>query len=483
MANIVLVFPPYLSSYKSPPLGIAYLAAVAERAGHRATLIDMNGLGMSFPELRRRLSEIQPGIVGVSFMTNQFGNAIKAAQIARSTLPRAAVVMGGNHASALPAESLAYDAVDFVVVREGESTFLELIEALEEQRIPLADIRGLSFKRDGEVVHNPPRELLQDLDSLPFPKWDDFPVEAYSDRLVGVGDTHPVFSVLTSRGCPAKCAFCSSHTVFTRKFRKRSAQNIFAELQYLEERFGAQHFHFVDDTLTIDKARVHELCGLMLDNGKDYRWIANARVNTVNKELLDKMYLAGCRNLGFGVESGDPAVRRAIAKGISSEQIRNAHTWAREAGLITSSYFMVGNIGETWESIDKTIALAKELNSDNPNCSIATPFPDTTMMAEAEENGWLRTKDWNQYITTPHILPDYLPVSSNGILTVEEMLRAYYKVSASFAEAKLITKYGKRYWLNPRLYAREIVDRSRRQGVRSTVRLGLKLARGKVLGR
>ncbi|MBT3219366.1 MAG: radical SAM protein [Proteobacteria bacterium] len=483
MANIVLVFPPYLSSYKSPPLGVAYLAAVAERAGHQATLIDMNGLGTCFSELSQRLTEIEPDIVGVSFMTNQFGNAIKAAQTARSALPQASIVLGGNHASALPEESLGYDAVDYVILREGEVTFLELIEALEGQKIAPQDIKGLAFRHEGQVVRTPPRELIEDLDSLPFPKWDDFPVEAYSDRLVGVGDTHPVFSVLTSRGCPNKCAFCSSHTVFTRKYRKRSAKNIFAELEYLEERFGAQHFHFVDDTLTIDKDRVRELCSLVRDNGKNYRWIANARVNTVSKELLREMYLAGCRNLGYGVESGDPAVRKAIAKGISSEQIRNAHTWAREAGLITSSYFMVGNMGETWESIDKTIALAKELNSDNPNCAIATPFPDTTMMAEAEKHGWLRTKDWDQYITTPHIVPDYLPVSSNGILTVEEMLRAYYKVSASFAEAKLITRYGKRYWLNPRLYAREIVNRSRRQGVVSTTRLGLKLLRGKVLGR
>ena len=192
------------------------------------------------------------------------------------------------------------------------------------------------------------------------------------------------------------------------------------------------------------------------------------------------MYYSGCRNVCFGVESGDPIVRKKIGKEISEEQIKRAHEWAKEAALIVSSFFMVGNLGETWESVDQTIALAKELNSDHPSCSIATPYPDTRFMEEAEKNGWLITKDWDKYITSPHVDQNYSPVSSNGILNPEELLRAYYKVNAAFAKTKLITKYGDNYLLNPEFYLKEIGGRIRRQGTRDVFRLGARLLRTKM---
>jgi len=321
--------------------------------------------------------------------------------------------------------------------------------------------------------------LIEDLDSIPFPKWNDFPVDAYSEKILGADRELPVFSILTSRGCPGKCAFCSSHTVFTRRFRKRSAKNIFSEMEQLEDKYGACHFNFVDDTLTVDKGRVHDLCDLLIEDNKEYRWIANARVNTVDKELLRKMYRSGCRNICFGVESGDPAVRKKIGKGISDIQIRNAHKWAKEAGLLVSSFFMVGNLGETWNSIDQTIALAKELDSDHPSCSIATPYPDTQFMEEAEKNGWLLTKEWDKYTTSPHLDQHYMPVSTNGIMSAEELVEAYYKVNAAFAKRKLITRYGNNYLVNPEFYIKEIGARIKRQGLKDAFRLGAKLLKAK----
>jgi len=250
-------------------------------------------------------------------------------------------------------------------------------------------------------------------------------------------------------------------------------------MQLLEDRYGACHFNFVDDTLTVDKERVHDLCDLLIENDKKYQWIANARVNTVDKDILGKLYHAGCRNICFGVESGDPAVRKKIGKGISDIQIRNAHKWAKEAGLIVSSFFMVGNLGENWKSIDQTIALANELESDHPSCSVATPYPDTQFMDEAEQNGWLLTKEWDKYITSPHLDLDYTPVSTNGIMSADELVEAYYKVNAAFAKRKLITKYGEKYFLNPEFYSKEIGRRIRRQGLKDAFRIGSKLLKAK----
>ncbi|MCK5616981.1 cobalamin-dependent protein, partial [Candidatus Pacearchaeota archaeon] len=377
MADILLIYPPYLSKYKNAPLGLAYLASFVEQHGYRAKILDMDPLGLTFSNLREVIKKEHPQLVAISFMTNQFGNALKVGQISKRIYPEVPVVVGGNHVSALPEEIMAYEFINFAVVGEGEITFFHLVESLSKGSNNLREIDGLVFKENGNIIRNSNRNLIEDLDNLPFPKWDDFPIKAYSEKILGAQEKLPVFSVLTSRGCPWKCAFCSSHTVFTRRFRKRSAENIFSELEFLEENFGACHFNFVDDTLTVDKQLLHDLCDLVIKNHKNYRWMANARVNTVDQGFLKKMYHAGCRNICFGVESGDPVVRKNIGKRISEEQIKQAHEWAKKEGLIVSSFFMVGNLGENWDSINQTIALAKKLYSDHPSCSIATPYPDT----------------------------------------------------------------------------------------------------------
>ena len=475
MTEILLIYPPYISKYKNAPLGLAYLASFVEQSGHRTKILDMDPLGMSFFDLEKAIKKHKPELVGISFMTNQFGAALKVAQVSKKVYPEVPVVVGGNHVSALPEEIIANDFIDYAVVREGELTFLKLVQSLDMGLNNWNEIDGLVYKQNGSIERNPNQALIEDLDSIPFPKWDDFPIKAYSEKILGTVRELPVFSILTSRGCPGKCAFCSSHTVFTRRFRKRSAENIFSEMEFLENRYGACHFNFIDDTLTVDKGRVRDLCELLIENNKEYRWIANARVNTVDKDLLDQMYLAGCRNICFGVESGDPLVRKRIGKGISDTQIQNAHKWAKEAGLIVSSFFMVGNLGESWESIKQTIDLAKELQSDHPSCTIATPYPDTQFMKEAERNGWLITKDWDKYITSPHLDQDYTPVSTNGIMSVQELVEAYYKVNAAFAKRKLVTKYGRNYLINPEFYLKEICGRIKRQGFIDLFRLGGRL--------
>lgn len=478
MADILLIYPPYVSKYKTAPLGLAYLASFVEQNGHTARILDMDSLGLSISDLKDVLQKAKPQVIGVSFMTNQFGNALKVAQISKSVFPRVPVVVGGNHVSALPQEIMSYKFIDFAVVQEGERTFLQLVDSLNNNTNKWESIDGLVFRNNGDIIRNPDRNLIEDLDAIPFPKWDDFHVEAYSEKMLGVPEELPVFSVLTSRGCPGRCAFCSSHTVFRHRFRKRSAANILAELQHLEDKFAARHFNFVDDTLTVDKRRINDLCDLLINARKNYRWIANARVDTVDQELLKKMHYAGCRNICFGVESGDPAVRARIGKKISEEQIINAHQWARQAHLIVSTFFMVGNLGEGRDSVLRTIALAKELRSDYPSCSIATPYPDTRFMEEAEKNKWLITKDWNRYITSPHLDQNYSPVSTNGILNPQELVAAYYKVNAAFTKTKLITKYGDRYLLNPKFYLKEIGGRIKRHGISSLLRLALRLSKG-----
>jgi anaerobic magnesium-protoporphyrin IX monomethyl ester cyclase len=480
MFDILLVYPPYISKYKNAPLGLGYLASVAEKNGFTVKIVDMDPSGITLSDLNNLIKKNAPKLVGISFMTNQFSNALSVAKIVKHANAEISIIVGGNHVSAIPEEIIRYDFIDFAVVGEGEVTFQQFIEILSKGNNNWQDIDGLIFKRNGNIITNKKRDLIQDLDTIPFPKWDDFPYQVYSEKIIGVLEELPVFSVLTSRGCPGKCSFCSSHVVFTRRYRERSANNIFQELQFLEEKFGARHFNFVDDTLTINKKRIEELCDLLIKSNKKIRWIANARVNNVNPELLQKMYQAGCRNICFGVESGDPVVRENIGKRISEEQIKNAHAWAKKAGLIVTSFFMVGNLGETWQSIEKTIALAKELKSDYPTCSIATPYPGTRFMEEAEKHNWIITKNWDEYITSPHLNQKYSPVSSNGLMSAEDILRGYYKINAAFSKIKLITRYGEWYLLNNEFYIKEVIKRIVNQGFKHTFKLGFNLLKGKI---
>jgi len=176
MTDILFIYPPYISKYKNAPLGLAYLASFVEQNGHRTKILDMDPLGMSFLDLEKAIKKHKPELVGVSFMTNQFSNALRAAQMSKKIYPEVPVVVGGNHVSALPEEIIANDFIDYAVVREGELTFLKLVESLDMGLNNWDEINGLVYKQNGSIERNPNQALIEDLDSIPFPKWDDFPV-------------------------------------------------------------------------------------------------------------------------------------------------------------------------------------------------------------------------------------------------------------------------------------------------------------------
>ncbi|MDD5634643.1 MAG: radical SAM protein, partial [Candidatus Omnitrophica bacterium] len=189
----------------------------------------------------------------------------------------------------------------------------------------------------------------------------------------------------------------------------------------------------------------------------------------------------GCKNVCFGVESGDPEVWRAINKNVTESEIVRAHKAAKAAGLIVTSFFMVGNVGETKDSIKKTIDFIGKIETDYPTCSIATPFPGTKMYEMGREKGWIKTKDWSEYLTTPHVKMNYHTVWTNGILSEREILDAYYYVNSKIVFKKFRTRYGRLYFLNPFFYKREIFKRIREKGLKNfALLLGRVMGPGKV---
>ncbi|MDY7009291.1 MAG: radical SAM protein [Planctomycetota bacterium] len=476
MTDILLIHPPYSWPNKSQPLGLAYIGAVLEQEGFGVEIIDMSPLEMSVADLGNILVEKAPKIVGISFMTPQYNSTVAILKLVKEVDERIKTIVGGAHASALPEAMLEIEQLDYVVIGEGEITTKELVSViLGKSDRKAEEIKGIGFVRNNKCIFTEVRPLMTDLDTVPFPAWHLLPMDRYSVESLGGERGESVYPLLSSRGCPNRCIFCSSHVVFKRQFRERSAANIVAEIEFLAKRYNARQFDFVDDTVTVNKKRMVELCEHLVSHHKNIRWLCNSRVNTVTPDLLKTMYKAGCRKVDFGVESGNPDILKNIKKGITLEQAVDAHRWARKAGLITSSFFMVGNLGEGPEHIRKTADFIDELETDYVSATITTPFPGTELYSIADSQGWIYERDWSKYDTTAFISKDYKPVASNGTMSREQLLEEYFFLNSRLLKRKFRQKYGKYYLLNYRLYYREVFSRIRRLGIVSTLKLVLRL--------
>ncbi len=422
--KILLVYPPY-NIEPNPPLGLAYLAATLEKAGHDVKIIDMTPLNMKVEEdILQEINLFQPAIVGISFMTPLVKKAEKIASIVKSVSKNIFVVVGGPHATNKPAELLENEAIDFVAIGEGEQILLELASLIENGKKTYKKIDGLAFKDKGKVVVNKPRAPIENLDGIPFPARHLLPLKNYRVNTEGLDPNLPVTTVITSRGCPNYCIFCDSHTIFGRKFRFRSAENIVAEVEDVIKRYGITQFDFVDDTFTMDKTRVLSFCNLLESKGLKIKWICNARVNTVDLEILKRIKECGCVRVDFGVESGDQEVINNIRKGITLEQVTNAFRMSRSVGLKTMGFFMVGNPLDSKETIDKTLNFIGHLDVDYPTFSLSTPYPGTELFQMAKQKGFIRHENWEEYTTTRRDVQN-LPVMRTEKLDYDNVLALY----------------------------------------------------------
>lgn len=452
MTDILLIYPPYSWPGTSPPLGLAYIASVLRNSGYTVNILDMNPAHTSLEQLENELRLLKPKIAGISCMTNQANETVRIAEVIKTVDSSVKVAVGGPHPTALPDEMLQNSAADFVCLGEGEITITELVEALFIGEKDFDSILGLAYKDgDGRVVKTSPRPFISDLDSIPFPAWDLLPVDKYNVIGPGLQKDKPVFALLSSRGCPYRCIFCSSFMTMGRRFRMRSAENIFAEIEMLYHKFGMRQFDFVDDTITVDKQRVERLCNLIIESKMDIAWGCNSTVRLRDPTILHKMREANCVRINFGVESGDPEVLKTIKKGITVHQVIEAHRYAKEAGLKTTSFFMSGLPGQDIKSVKKSLSLIEQIETDFLGGSVATPYPGTELYELAQKKGWLRTSDWSQYLTCA-ISNDYKPVMRTDEMSGEEILRAGEFFAMGVGRLMFRKKYGSRYYLNPKLY-------------------------------
>jgi anaerobic magnesium-protoporphyrin IX monomethyl ester cyclase len=363
-----------------PPLGLGYLDAFLKKRNIKSKLVDCTGQGIPHTFIPQLIKELRPKFVGISAMTPFIHRASELADIIKETDKNCLIIIGGSHANAL-GKDLLIDGTSFdIVVRgEGEETLLEIIQKVNSpSSASLLDILGISFRRNGTVIENPPRPHIQNLDSLDYPTRE-ASNQTHYELPIKWALKKPFATVITSRGCPFSCTFCNVHETFGRKVRFRSTENIMEEIRDLKIRMGIKDIIFYDDTLTVNKERVLKLCHHMIEENLQITWGCYSRVDTIDRELAETMKRAGCRMISFGVESGDENMLSRMQKGITLQQSLNAIQICNRCKIETSASFVVGFPGETALTIQKTKEFTAKLDPLFAAFFNVTPFPGTPL--------------------------------------------------------------------------------------------------------
>ncbi|HZM71623.1 MAG TPA: radical SAM protein [Candidatus Cryosericum sp.] len=388
------------------PLGLGCIGALLRRAGHDATVVNLSEF--SWPRVQRFLASERPDILGLSVFTFNRHEAMRVAALARAAHPRCLVVAGGPHATHLSHHLLEhYPAVDLVVRGEGEETMLEIVRAMEEGLLRRPDLgeakataadlsgtvgggpfalRGVTVRDGKGCLDTPDRPVIADLDLLPHP--------AADPRTIGVDPQSQFEFIITSRGCPAACTFCSSPEFWGRGLRFRSAQNMLDEVHMMRREHGVVYVSVRDDTFTVSKKRVIDFCRGLIDSGLDLLWDCQSRVNIVDEERLAWMRRAGCTHIQYGVESGSPRMLRRLNKGITLEEIRSAAAATRKVGLGLSIYLITGIDSETDEDLASTLRLVEEIRPHDGLVSPLTVYPGTGLYEDAKRRFGIGDRFW-----------------------------------------------------------------------------------------
>lgn len=405
--KVLFVNPPQTASkYKfmgviAPPLGIAYMAGVLQENHIDVEILDASAEDMNFKDVEKELLKRKPDLVALTALTPTIGRALETAQVVKETLPDSIVVMGGYHPTFNFIETLEDENVDIVIRGEGEYIMLNLVQALENQS-SLHDVKGIVFedKNSKEIVVNPEAPLIQDLDELPFPALNLLPMKKY--RLLDM-DTH-MTTMITTRGCPMQCSFCSSAAMHGKKIRERSVENIVDEIEYLKTNYDIDTIAFMDDTFTLKKRKVMAICDEILKRNIEIMWGCTSRVDTLDEKLLKKMKEAGCITIFIGVESADQQQLDNMCKNTTIAKIENAFKIAHKLKIRTIASVALGMPGDTKEIMNKTVKFVHKLKPNYAIYSLATPYPGTRFYKEAFEKNLIKIKDWSKYTLITPIL-------------------------------------------------------------------------------
>jgi anaerobic magnesium-protoporphyrin IX monomethyl ester cyclase len=497
--RVALINPKFrlpIDTRTSPHLALAYLGAVSERRGDEVRVYDADVEEQSFQDFLR---EFKPHLVGITTNTPQVKQSWRTAAAIKEVMD-IPVVLGGPHVSVvseeLDFESLRQPPVDLIVRGEGEAPWIEISNTVDDflrdqpelaaQKLmdPALDLfretRGVSYKTtDGQLHRNADATPIADLDSLPWPAYHLFKMNKYTN-LQPATDAIPgerSFSILTSRGCPYRCTFCSQ-SIMPIKWRARSYENVIEEWRHLVKDLGALEIGVLDDSANIRKQRLVQLAEGLIENKLNHvPWIFvnGIRANLADYEMLKKLKQAGLKRTAFGVETGDEQMIIKIDKHVDHDTIRQAFKNAKAAGIETIGFFIIGLPGDTRETMQKTIDFAIELDPMIANFSMMTPYPGTIVYEQVKKSGRFLVQDWEDYVFF-----DAKARYEMGDLTAELMEDMYRKAYRQFYwRPKYIIRamqrkdFWTRFGRNARIAYRTIVPRKEKNELRKAMESSL----------
>lgn len=353
------------------PTGLCYLHSCLKEAGHDSILANFSAWPVS--KIKKTLMSLKPGFVGISQWTHNRHASLELADICRETIADCTIILGGAHATFCYEEMLAVGSpVDVVVRGEGESTLIELLSATTDWR----DIAGLAFRHNGSIIVTQQRKLIDDLDRLPVQS-------SYLEASIGIDPLLQAEFIVTTRGCPSKCFFCSSPDFWGKRVRFRSTEAIVEEIKFIRKKYGLIYFSIRDDTFTVDRKRILDFCGLLQKQKIHILWNCQSRVTAIDMELLIEMKRAGCECIQLGVESGSPRILKQLGKNITPRQIISASAQIREVGINLSIYLISDVPGESDSDIQQTLDLIREIVPDDGYVSPLAYYPGTQIYKEA----------------------------------------------------------------------------------------------------
>jgi len=367
------------------PLGILYIASFLEKKGFSCEIIDANAMSLNDAEVIKKVVKTSPLLVGISVNVFTYQVALSYARQIKRSNPDVTIILGGPQPTVVPELCLKNPSIDAVVVKEGEIVTCKIMENLRDGRHPFKNVEGVLYKDNGQIVRNHLQARITDIDKLPFPAYHLLPsLKYYRSRT----RKWPFMGIITSRGCPFQCSFCSKD-VFGNEVTFRNPENVISEIDFLVKNKGIQQIDILDDNFTLNKDRCAKICDLIIK--KSFKIAVNlqsgVRADNMDRELIFLLKRAGVFKIAFGIESGDENILKGIRKDIDLEKILKVSQWTREAGIITIGFFMIGLPFETRMSIQKTIDFAKKMNPHIANFMITIPFYGTPLYRLIEEKG------------------------------------------------------------------------------------------------
>lgn len=447
---ILLINPPYTnteglkeSAGHAMPLNLAYLAAfLRNKINCQIKIIDAEADNLTATDIVNKVAESKPKIVGLTIPTPTFSSVIEITKLIKKELGDEIILVGGGpNPTVLPEETLRDAPFNFLVLGEGEITFYELIKKINLGENDFEKIDGLAFCREGKVIINKKRGLIENLDEIPLPARDLFDLKKYYTAPTKKTSASSFDTpILTSRGCAYNCTFCLSKSMWGQRVRFRSVDNVISEMEQCIDNYKINEFNFFDDTFTIDNKRVEVLCQTIIDKGWKISWNCMGRVNTITDNMVKLMSRAGCKKIAFGLESGNQEVLKLMNKRATLEMAEKAVDIVKNNGLDVLGSFMVGNVGETPETIKQTINFAKKLDLDNATFFIVCPYPGTEIYKIARDKGFISEKNkWEEFAP----LTKTKPILIQDNLTAEELI--YWQKSAF-----------RKFYLRPRYVIKKI---------------------------